>query len=248
MSRPTGQTLLLQEVPTVETDTGAMTEPDWFSASSPETMLKFLQDQGFVSERKLRLFAVACCRQVWHQLLVEDSQTAIEMSEKFADGRATLVELRAANMRAELRRPFIGWSERAKHAGHAAIQCSSDSAGTVHGGIVVASTTSWALRPNAPTSDYLSLLTSGRIKQADLVRDIFPNPFRPINFDPSWRTETVQLLSRSMYESRDFSPMSILADALMDVGCNELAVLEHCRSGGPHVRGCFVVDWCLDKS
>jgi hypothetical protein len=50
-----------------------------------------------------------------------------------------------------------------------------------------------------------------------------------------------------MYESREFSAMPILADALQDAGCNDDAVLDHCRGEGPHVRGCWVVDLVLDK-
>ena len=35
--------------------------------------------------------------------------------------------------------------------------------------------------------------------------------------------------------------------ALEDAGCAEQAVLEHCRKGGEHVRGCWVVDLLLGK-
>jgi hypothetical protein len=74
-----------------------------------------------------------------------------------------------------------------------------------------------------------------------------PNPFRPISFDPSWRTEAVVGLARGMYESRDFGPMPVLADALEDAGCADADVLAHCRGPGPHVRGCWVVDLVLGK-
>jgi hypothetical protein len=36
--------------------------------------------------------------------------------------------------------------------------------------------------------------------------------------------------------------LSALADALEEAGCTEAAVLDHLRSPGPHVRGCWVVD------
>ncbi|QDU22206.1 hypothetical protein [Urbifossiella limnaea] len=81
----------------------------------------------------------------------------------------------------------------------------------------------------------------------DLVRDIFGNPFRPVPFDPSWRTEAVVGLARGMYESRDFGPIPVLADALEDAGCADADVLGHCRGPGPHVRGCWVVDLVLGK-
>ncbi|HYH68698.1 MAG TPA: hypothetical protein VD866_28655 [Urbifossiella sp.] len=76
---------------------------------------------------------------------------------------------------------------------------------------------------------------------------IGPNPFRPVAFDPIWRTEAVVGLARGMYEARDFGPMPVLADALEDAGCADADVLAHCRGPGPHVRGCWVVDLVLGK-
>ena len=51
-----------------------------------------------------------------------------------------------------------------------------------------------------------------------------------------------------MYESRDVSAMPVLADALQDAGCDSDDILDHCRVGGPHVRGCWVVDRVLGKA
>ena len=72
------------------------------------------------------------------------------------------------------------------------------------------------------------------------LRDIFP--FHPITLSPSWLTSTVVSLAQQMYDSRDFSAMPILADALQDCGCDNEEILNHCRGLGPHVRGCFVID------
>ena len=101
------------------------------------------------------------------------------------------------------------------------------------------------------------------------MRDVFGNPFRPVPVSPEWRTDTVVSLARQMYESRDFSAMPILADALQDAGCDNDDILTHCRGlcrdcgllppwGGrhrleagrhaePHVRGCWCVDLLLGK-
>jgi hypothetical protein len=81
-----------------------------------------------------------------------------------------------------------------------------------------------------------------------LLRDIFGNPFRPVAFDPAWRTSTVVALAQQMYDSRDFGLMPILGDALQDAGCDSADILDHCRGDGPHVRGCWVVDLVLGKS
>ena len=85
------------------------------------------------------------------------------------------------------------------------------------------------------------------VSQIGLARDIFGNPFRSVAFDPVWRSDTAVSLARHMYESRDFSAMPILADALQDAGCDNADILDHCRGPGPHVRGCWVVDLVLGK-
>ena len=86
---------------------------------------------------------------------------------------------------------------------------------------------------------------------APVMRPLFLEHFgdvrQPISCDPSWRTETVVLLAQGMYDSRDFSAMPILADALQDAGCDNTEILDHCRGPGPHVRGCWVVDLILGK-
>src|SRR5262249_5804004 len=50
----------------------AMTEAEWLNCTNPRTMLEFLK--GRARERKLRLFACACCRRVWHLMDAQESQ------------------------------------------------------------------------------------------------------------------------------------------------------------------------------
>ncbi|WP_227254955.1 hypothetical protein [Frigoriglobus tundricola] len=79
-------------------------------------------------------------------------------------------------------------------------------------------------------------------------REITGPPVPP-TFAPAWRTDTAVLLAKQMYESRDFSTMPILADALQDAGCDSADILDHCRDmSQAHVRGCWVVDLVLGKS
>ena len=80
-----------------------------------------------------------------------------------------------------------------------------------------------------------------------LLRDIFGDPFRPVAFDPAWRTDAAVGVAAQMYARRDFGAMPILADALEDAGCDDAEVLGHCRAPGVHVRGCWVVDLVLGK-
>jgi hypothetical protein len=88
--------------------------------------------------------------------------------------------------------------------------------------------------------------------QADLLRCIFGNPFRPLAaIVPewvSWQGETVLRLARGIYDERAWDRLPILADALEEAGCADPAVLGHLRHTGPHARGCHVVDGLLAKS
>jgi len=50
---------------------------------------------------------------------------------------------------------------------------------------------------------------------------------------------------KAIYDDRAFDRLPILADALEEAGCEDQDILGHCRSGGEHVRGCWVVDGLL---
>ena len=52
-----------------------MTEQEWLACAGPYKMLEFLR--GKASERKLRLFAVACCRSVWDFITDRGAQNAV---------------------------------------------------------------------------------------------------------------------------------------------------------------------------
>ena len=63
-----------------------MTEDEWQSCTDPQLMLDSLRDK--VSERKLRLFAVACCRLLFFLLKDDRVQQAVLRAEDLPDDDA----------------------------------------------------------------------------------------------------------------------------------------------------------------
>jgi hypothetical protein len=88
--------------------------------------------------------------------------------------------------------------------------------------------------------------------QAQLLRCVIANPFRPIPVvSPAWLTwhdGCVARMAQLIYDERRFDELPILADALEEAGCDNADILNHCRRPGEHVRGCWVVDLLLNKS
>src|SRR5262249_60694785 len=69
-------------------------------------------------------------------------------------------------------------------------------------------------------------------EQVALLSDVFGNPFRPVAVDRRWLTGTVVSLARGVYEDRAFDRLPILADALLEAGCDPPALLGPCRGPG----------------
>jgi hypothetical protein len=84
-------------------------------------------------------------------------------------------------------------------------------------------------------------------REAALLRELLGNPFRPAVIAPAWRTPTVMALATVTREERAFDTMPILADALEEAGCTDTDILEHLRSPGPHVRGCWALGLVLAR-
>jgi hypothetical protein len=90
--------------------------------------------------------------------------------------------------------------------------------------------------------------------QAALLRDVFGDSGRPASLPAEWRTPDAVSLALAAIEERgmpsgelDFARLAVLSDALEDAGCNDAAILEHLRSPGPHVCGCWTLDLVLGK-
>ena len=88
-------------------------------------------------------------------------------------------------------------------------------------------------------------------REANHVRDVCGNPFRPGSVVApewlSWNDGTVGKQTRAIYEENAFDRLGILADALVEAGCEDESILAHCRESGPHIRGCWVIDLLLGQ-
>jgi hypothetical protein len=230
-----------------------MTEAEWLASESSSTLLNLMPLQP--SERKMRLFGCACFRRIWELLPDARSRDAVEVIERFADGKATESELQGAEATAE-----GAFRDRCNEAGGPANGGDDSPHARSALGVWVATGLEEDFLPPGVGNARLAMKggTSGialavddfrseEAAQARLLRDILGNPFRPVSFSPEWRTDNAVALARQMYDSRDFSAMPILANALQDAGCDNDDILNHCRSEGPHVRGCWVVDLVLGK-
>jgi hypothetical protein len=216
-----------------------VTEAEWLACEDPTPMLEFLRVRA--SDRKLRLFAVACCRRKWKFFTDERCAQAVEIAEVFADDDNAVGNLDWAAQGTRLAlhewRPKQGSQGilvRVSSASHALAQS--------HLHVVLVASELLGIPVNSARAR-----TAEAQAQATVLRDIFGNPFRSAALDPAWRTETVLALARGVYEERAFDRMPILADALQDAGCDNEDVLNHCRGPGPHARGCWVVDLVLGK-
>jgi hypothetical protein len=217
------------------------------------------------SDRKLRLFAVACYRRGWYQATDERSQKAVDVAESLADGlvspedrvRHWDVALQAAadttraisELRTEQWNSFpinpytfgqpgdVSLLDRTEYPPHLVT--------AMHATVLAEA----CLRPAARRAATIAT-EYGTAAEAALLREILGNPFRPVKIDPAWlrwRDGAIVCMARLIYDARRFQDLPILADALEEAGCTDPEILGHCRGPGEHVRGCWPVDLILGK-
>lgn len=216
-----------------------MTEAEWMTATDPTPMLEFLRDKA--TDRKLRLFAVACCRRVWHLIPEGASKHAVEVAERYADRLVGDRERSAAHRAKDICNEAKFAVARSRHFPNLVSRCAT------HCLMNVASQPT--LKPVDTATKWEVARNVEGTAHAGFVRDIFGNPFRPVTLDHSWLTSTVVQLATGIYADRAFDGMPILADALQDAGCDNDDILNHLRDPNTtHVRGCWALDLVLGKS
>jgi hypothetical protein len=244
-----------------------VTESVWTTSSDPLAMLSFLRDRVATSDRKLRLFAVACCRDVWdlidglEEAGIGLGRPAVWSAELLADGLADAAEvLRGVD-------DYVGLIDSGSSPESQLLQGALPALAGPPGEAAARAALHTARaryreaqframrrrgesgRPSDESQDEgYAAVRATRVRQASFLRDIFGNPLRPVAFDPSWRTEAVVSLARGVYEEGAWERMAVLADALEDAGCADEDILSHSRAPGHHVRGCWVIDMVLGKA
>jgi hypothetical protein len=254
-----------------------MTEADWLACTDPDALRNVLWESGKASDRKRRLYTIACCRRVWPRLS-RGAHRVVEAAERVADGLADRRELEKAvqasgairgsyrilhpvvwpTMRHVLRAPKPGESLSEAVVLLVTVEASPAAVTVSRAGQFMPHIRDTAWKA---TEGWLSVLWKSvkrgrpgeeRRGQCALLRDIFGTlPFRPLP-PPSvsllrWGGGTVVQLARALYEERLFEDMPVLGDALEEAGVTDPDVLCHCRQQGEHARGCWVVDWLLGR-
>ena len=252
-----------------------MTEAEWLTCDDWRPMLNYLATK--MTKRKGRLYLSGGLRCLWELLYDDGSRRAVEVAERAADGTATSEEIGSSRyfaepptygdyfdpkfVRGHTRDP-VHWSSVARLL-EMGIYSEADTLGDQRLG----DDETVGRLLNAARIAYLNLvrnIAEGEEGGLDewlvgllsdqpewpggwLVREVFGNPFRPVEIDPACRTETVLFFAEKAYNKRSFDDLSLLADVLENVGCNSVELLDHLRSPGPHVLGCWALDLVLGK-
>ena len=227
-----------------------MNEKKWLASVELMPMLKCLR--GKAGTRAVRLFAVACCRRIWHLLADDQARQAVEAAEGYAEGQAP---------------PGPREVDISTRGGMAVNACLAITGGNPvnrwvtglalvaeHAAIAAADAALGGTRLEVDVAAWEAAFDAELAAQCRVLRDIAGNPFRPVTVSPSWQTPQAVALAQAAYEQRempagtlDLARLAILADALEEAGCTDQSILVHLRGPGPHARGCWVVDLLLGQ-
>jgi hypothetical protein len=214
-----------------------MTETDWLACVDPWPMLGYLESRS--TSRKLRLFAVACWRRIWHLLPDERLRRYVDVLEGDAD---RLVSRRVLATAFEAARQALDgpWAFKPAYGREVVVSRRLVQRWGRKEALPMAREAMLAAREAADWIGAWAVAADGK-GQCDLFREIFGNPFAVP--PPRPFPDAVVSLAKACYDGdRDVYP--ILADALDELG--EAHAAAHCRAPG-HVKGCHVVDWVLGK-
>ena len=220
-----------------------MTEDEWLNAAGPQAIVPAVVGQ---SARKRRLWAIACVRRLtarWNGF-GDCYAAALDAGDGYADDPSHRAAVVAVRRRVAAERRELEAHHPDEFPYHYTCTCWAAWLALDPTGVDLAGV---AVRASDATHDLYERgewEAEGRVF-GSLAHCVFGNPFHPAAFDPRWRSADVLALARGVYDDRAFDRLPILADALIDAGCEDADILAHCQSEGAHVRGCWVVDLVL---
>jgi hypothetical protein len=247
-----------------------MTEAEWLGCCEPDKLLQTFSMTDKKIRRKLWLLDCGCCRRAWHLLTDERSRRAVEVAEESVDGRAgaqavaaAVSGARAAASKAFHARRHFNYAFAAARAAEA-VASGPWQVDQVAVKTQIVDALGWEalMRARRLGGNSQEAVREARLRtqaaHSNLIRCVFAYPFRPATpIDPAWlrwHSGAIPQLAQTIYEERappagmlDAGLLALLADMLTDAGCTDADILDHCRSGGEHVRGCWVVDALLGK-
>lgn len=196
-----------------------MDEREWMLCRDPRPMLHYLTHWNYaprtagkelISHRKLRLLAVAICRneRVSKLFVYRNMDGAIDAAEKFSDGIKDRFEYRDAVF----------------EVGDISQCLSFEFVGAGNGGAARLNATIAELHRRVVPIEFI----------ADLLRDMVDNPYAPVTLTKPPSRQAFSL-ARAAYEDRrpDWSldpvRLAILADALEEEGCDCEELLQSLR-------------------
>jgi hypothetical protein len=199
------------------------TESDFLTADDAYLLLQFARRHA--SDRKLWLFAYACSRRI-----LERVAAALDRAEGNPGEAPSRKKARqAAQLIDDVRLFLNGGSDGPEQPSQPQPQPLASAV--------------WGPSSREMDDDEIAA-------QMALLRDVVGNPFRPVTIADAVLAANdgaAVKLAQAIFDGRTFAEKPVLADALEEAGCAERAILDHLRSAGPHVGGCWAIDLILGK-
>jgi hypothetical protein len=207
-------------------------EAKWLEVGDPARVLRGLGEQ--VTPRKLHLFACACCRHMHTLLPGLPYLSVLDVAERYVHGPELLRDCRAGLEAPGSDVPALWAFEAIDSLCRYQLEAAREHAAR-------------AVRDQARGRDWSAAMK----QQVVILCDILGHLLHPAALIDArwlhWSDGTVRKMAEAIYQDNTFADVPILADALEDAGCEDAAILHHCRAKMRHYRGCWVVDALLGK-
>lgn len=231
---------------------------DWLEAVHLRSLFQGL-DTIQSDDRRLMCFVWLCLDRISHLLRDPRSQRAVELVHRIAQGQNVESELAAIrkNAKEAHRQAAAAYQaglgnavdSNATFAAYKAIGYSEDSNWGSRleqfyfdAALQSSRSAAHAIADTVP-NEWAAANAAETARQADFIRCLFDNPFRPSTAPPGW-PETVVQLAQSLYDGQDCA--FALHDALLDAGLVQFA--DHFKPETGHPKGCWLLDLILGKT